>query len=90
MIPAEKKVVETPLAISQLRHLNLVQLIGWCHDKGEFMVVYEFMPNGSLDSHLFGKKKKMSPLGEINSGRPVTNVTRQRTGYKSWRRELSV
>lgn len=45
--------------ISQLRHRNLVQLIGWCHDRGEFLLVYEFMPNGSLDSHLFGKK---SPL----------------------------
>ncbi|KAL3515457.1 hypothetical protein ACH5RR_022359 [Cinchona calisaya] len=45
--------------ISQLRHRNLVQLIGWCHDKGELVLVYEYMPNGSLDSHLF---KKTSPL----------------------------
>ncbi|KAL5751236.1 hypothetical protein ACOSP7_025839 [Xanthoceras sorbifolium] len=44
---------------SQLRHRNLVQLIGWCHKRDEFLLVYEFMPNGSLDSHLFGKK---SPL----------------------------
>ncbi|RWR74085.1 L-type lectin-domain-containing protein [Cinnamomum micranthum f. kanehirae] len=42
--------------ISRLRHRNLVQLIGWCHDKGEFLLVYEFMPNRSLDTHLFGKK----------------------------------
>lgn len=41
--------------ISQLRHRNLVQLLGWCHDHGEFLLVYEFMPNGSLDSHLFAK-----------------------------------
>ncbi|XP_004148108.1 L-type lectin-domain containing receptor kinase IX.1 [Cucumis sativus] len=46
--------------ISRLRHRNLVQLIGWCHDKGEFLLVYEFMSNGSLDSHLFGKR---TPLG---------------------------
>jgi len=46
--------------ISQLRHRNLVQLIGWCHDNGEFLLVYEFMPNGSLDSHLFGKKSHLS------------------------------
>ncbi|WRX16635.1 Protein kinase domain - like 10 [Theobroma cacao] len=39
--------------ISRLRHRNLVQLIGWCHDKKELLLVYEFMPNGSLDSHLF-------------------------------------
>ncbi|KAF2283873.1 hypothetical protein GH714_016711 [Hevea brasiliensis] len=42
--------------ISQLRHRNLVPILGWCHDTGEFLLVYEFMPNGSLDSHLFKKK----------------------------------
>jgi hypothetical protein len=39
--------------ISRLRHKNLVQLIGWCHESGELLLVYEFLPNGSLDSHLF-------------------------------------
>ncbi|XP_062025102.1 L-type lectin-domain containing receptor kinase IX.1-like [Rosa rugosa] len=43
--------------ISSLRHPNLVQLKGWGHDKEEktFLLVYEFMPKGSLDVHLFGK-----------------------------------
>ncbi|KAL8060855.1 hypothetical protein ABFX02_02G052000 [Erythranthe guttata] len=39
--------------ISQLRHRNLVQLLGWCHERGELLLVYELMPNGSLDSHIF-------------------------------------
>ncbi|XP_050262704.1 L-type lectin-domain containing receptor kinase IX.1-like [Quercus robur] len=41
--------------ISQLRHKNLIQLIGWCHERsrGHLLLVYDFMPNGSLDSHLF-------------------------------------
>ncbi|KAI7731733.1 hypothetical protein M8C21_021624, partial [Ambrosia artemisiifolia] len=39
--------------ISRLRHRNLVQLTGWCHEKGELLLVYEYMENGSLDSHLF-------------------------------------
>ncbi|KAH0634650.1 hypothetical protein KY290_038115 [Solanum tuberosum] len=39
--------------ISRLRHKHLVQLIGWCHQKRELLLVYEFMPNGSLDYHLF-------------------------------------
>ncbi|KAJ7968336.1 Lectin receptor kinase [Quillaja saponaria] len=42
--------------ISQLRHRNLVQLIGWCHQKNDFLLIYEFMPNGSLDAHLFSGK----------------------------------
>ncbi|XP_062194442.1 L-type lectin-domain containing receptor kinase IX.1-like [Phragmites australis] len=39
--------------ISRLRHRNLVQLIGWCHEGRELLLVYELMPNGSLDTHLY-------------------------------------
>lgn len=42
--------------ISQLRHRNLVQLIGWCHMKKDLLLIYEFMQNGSLDSHLYRGK----------------------------------
>ncbi|XP_028789207.1 L-type lectin-domain containing receptor kinase IX.1-like [Neltuma alba] len=42
--------------ISQLRHKNLVQLMGWCHQKNDLLLIYEFMPNGSLDYHLFKSK----------------------------------
>ncbi|KAG8368540.1 hypothetical protein BUALT_Bualt15G0056200 [Buddleja alternifolia] len=46
--------------ISRLRHRNLVQLLGWCHEKKELLLVYEFMPNGSLDSHLFKGRSLLS------------------------------
>jgi serine/threonine protein kinase len=39
--------------ISRLRHRNLVELIGWCHHHKELLLVYEYMPNGSLDTHLY-------------------------------------
>ncbi|PIA38599.1 hypothetical protein AQUCO_02700072v1 [Aquilegia coerulea] len=39
--------------IGTLRHRNLVRLQGWCHEKGEILLVYDFMPNGSLDKVLF-------------------------------------
>ncbi|KAB1213160.1 L-type lectin-domain containing receptor kinase IX.1 [Morella rubra] len=56
----KKEYVTEVKIISRLRHRNLVQLIGWCHDSGEFLLVYEFMPNGSLDAHLFGKRSPLS------------------------------
>ena len=43
-----------------MRHRNLVQLIGWCHEKKELLLVYEFMENGSLDSHLFKGKTMLT------------------------------
>lgn len=45
--------------ISRLIHRNLVQFIGWCHEEGEFLLVFEYMMNGSLDTHLFGNKKNL-------------------------------
>ncbi|XVE83050.1 hypothetical protein DITRI_Ditri16bG0056000 [Diplodiscus trichospermus] len=56
----KKEYVSEVTIISQLRHRNLVQLIGWCHDRNEFLLVYEFMPNGSLDFHLFGNRAPLS------------------------------
>ncbi|KAL4637800.1 hypothetical protein ACB092_03G102400, partial [Castanea dentata] len=54
--------------IGRLRHRNLVQLIGWCHDQRELLLVYEYMPNGSLDSHLFGAKIMLKwPVRDIKS-----------------------
>ncbi|KAG4989644.1 hypothetical protein AAZX31_11G217800 [Glycine max] len=46
--------------IGSLRHRNLVHLQGWCHEKGEILLVYDLMPNGSLDKALYESRMALS------------------------------
>ncbi|TYJ36836.1 hypothetical protein E1A91_A05G335800v1 [Gossypium mustelinum] len=39
--------------IARMHHLNLVRLWGFCAEKGQKILVYEHVPNGSLDKYLF-------------------------------------
>ncbi|KAL5703485.1 non-specific serine/threonine protein kinase [Ranunculus cassubicifolius] len=43
---------EITAVVGCLKHKNLVQLVGWCCEKDELVLVYDFMPNGSLDRFL--------------------------------------
>ncbi|XP_034927266.1 cysteine-rich receptor-like protein kinase 10 isoform X1 [Populus alba] len=46
------------LLIMKLQHKNLVKLLGFCVDGEEKLLVYEFMPNNSLDMVLFDPRKR--------------------------------
>jgi len=40
------------VSMGRLRHKNIVQLLGYCRRKGELLLVYDYMPNASLDKYL--------------------------------------
>lgn len=45
--------------LSRVHHKNLVGFVGFCFEKGERMLVYEFIPNGTLSEALYGKISHM-------------------------------
>ncbi|VFQ88215.1 unnamed protein product [Cuscuta campestris] len=48
--------------LGSLSHPNLVKLIGYCLEDKELLLVYEFMPKGSLENHLFRRGSTVDPL----------------------------
>ncbi|KAK0605077.1 hypothetical protein LWI29_022532 [Acer saccharum] len=52
-----KQFVAEIVSMGRLRHRNLVQLRGYCRRKGELMLVYDYMLNGSLDKILYGNMR---------------------------------
>ncbi|MBA0590087.1 probable serine/threonine-protein kinase PBL26 [Gossypium raimondii] len=50
------------LMLSLLHHPNLVNLIGYCSDGDQRLLVYEYMPLGSLDDHLLDISPSQKPL----------------------------
>ncbi|KAK7347790.1 hypothetical protein VNO80_22329 [Phaseolus coccineus] len=48
--------------LGRLSHPNLVKLLGFGRHDSKLFLVYEFMPRGSLDNHLFGRGANVRPL----------------------------
>jgi len=50
------------LLLTRLQHRNLVKLLGFCNEKDEEILVYEFVPNSSLDHFIFGEPSRDETL----------------------------
>ncbi|XP_076900763.1 putative serine/threonine-protein kinase PBL22 [Bidens hawaiensis] len=46
--------------LTKVHHCNLVSLIGYCFDNNEMILVYEYMPNGTIDYHLHKADTRLS------------------------------
>ncbi|XP_015931296.1 putative serine/threonine-protein kinase-like protein CCR3 [Arachis duranensis] len=61
---------ESELAsLSRLHHKHLVRLVGFCEEKDEKLLVYEYMKNGALYDHLHGKNNVDKNSSVLNSWR---------------------
>ncbi|KAK6153222.1 hypothetical protein DH2020_012861 [Rehmannia glutinosa] len=61
-LQGDKEFLVEVLMLSLLRHPNLVNLIGYCAEGEQRLLVYEFMPLGCLEDHLHDLKPEMQPL----------------------------
>ncbi|KAJ4728483.1 putative Kinase [Melia azedarach] len=51
--------------LSQIRHQNLVSLEGFCHESKQQILIYEYLPGGSLADHLYGTNSKKVSLSWV-------------------------
>ncbi|KAM6564917.1 hypothetical protein CsatB_024915 [Cannabis sativa] len=51
--------------LSQIRHQNLVTLEGFCYESKQQILVYEYLPGGSLADHLYGPKSRKVSLSWV-------------------------
>ncbi|KAK2666086.1 hypothetical protein Ddye_004660 [Dipteronia dyeriana] len=58
----EKEFLVEVLMLSLMYHSNLVKLIGYCAEEDQRLLVYEYMPLGSLEDHLLDIRPDQEPL----------------------------
>ncbi|RVW87486.1 Rust resistance kinase Lr10 [Vitis vinifera] len=75
--------------IGRIHHVNVVQLIGFCAEGSKRALVYDFMPNGSLDKYIFPEKEgnisllSLEKMYEISLG-VAYGIEYLHRGFRLW------
>ncbi|RID78516.1 hypothetical protein BRARA_A01333 [Brassica rapa] len=72
----EREFKNEVLLVAKLQHRNLVRLLGFCVQGEERILVYEFLPNKSLNYFLFGDSTKRSQLDWTRRYKIIGGITR--------------
>lgn len=54
------------VSISRTSHVNIIRLLGFCFDNAHRALIYEFMPNGSLDKFIFEEKYALKDVHKLD------------------------
>ncbi|KAG8080896.1 hypothetical protein GUJ93_ZPchr0007g3074 [Zizania palustris] len=57
-----KEFVAEVVSIGRIQHHNLVKLLGYCRRRRELFLVYEYMPNGSVDKYIHISSEEGTPI----------------------------
>lgn len=68
--PSQEFVVEVRY-LSSIQHRNLVSLLGYCQEINQQMLIYEYIPNGSVSSHLNGASEVPEEKLELKHRLPI-------------------
>jgi hypothetical protein len=83
---ADKQFRTEVQTVGLIRHTNLVRLLGFCVRGDMRLLVYEYMPNGSLESHIFSERSTSSLV--LLLGPPLPDRTWHRKGPGLSRRRV--
>uniref|UniRef100_A0ACD5XCP9 Uncharacterized protein n=1 Tax=Avena sativa TaxID=4498 RepID=A0ACD5XCP9_AVESA len=83
--PPSQEFIHEVNYLSSIRHRNLVKLLGYCQDNDMQMLVYEYVPNGSVSTHLHGNGRsptvqnfqESSDISAITDSRMINVFTSQ-------------